>query len=624
MNSKFLLATVCDSKDVDSAKQFFYAAVAYGQWPGSLMLLCKGLDLDVIDWFESRGILVRHCEPVIPDVMWAKHREVTTVGPAAVLKYILFGTEFHEWDTVVYMDTDILIRGPIHKLSKLQGLYAVPDELSNVRQHFMPDWAEAKKPPHHVQFAPAFNTGVMVFSPKKIPSGIYHELVSALVENMEFCRFAEQSVFNLIFCNQWKRLPSNYNLMINMVAPHASRREDAQLRRARVLHFAGHQPAQKPWSKQNVFYRDWMENLSAAECHLDFRQIPQKSSQSFVSDMRMEWILTVIHFRKMYRQFIKKRSIKICLRKLRWFANFPLSLINPVYRIKLKSIKRQPWKALVVGNNVSGPSVIRVPSWVNTPLGQYYMYFGGYEGDRIHLAYADDLNGPWIVHESGTLKLDDADWFEGHVASPDVHVDHQDQRIRMYFHAPAKFRKGECTGLAFSRDGLTFNSQQVYIGNFYARIFKHDGWHYAIAKNWNDRWSRLYRSKDGVSEFEVGPQILKDSRHTGVYKDGNDLMVFYSRVGDAPERIILSIIRLDAPWNLWKEKRCISVIKPETPYEGSDYPLLFSEHGPAIMARQLRDPYVYAENGQIHLFYSIAGEMGIAKARLQIVGVGSR
>ena len=45
--------------------------------------------------------------------------------------------------------------------------------------------------------------------------------------------------------------------------------------------------------------------------------------------------------------------------------------------------------------NINGPSLIRVPSWVEHPLGKYYLYFAHHKGGSIRLAYADDPSGPW-------------------------------------------------------------------------------------------------------------------------------------------------------------------------------------------------------------------------------------
>lgn len=57
------------------------------------------------------------------------------------------------------------------------------------------------------------------------------------------------------------------------------------------------------------------------------------------------------------------------------------------------------------GININGPSVIRVPDWVANPLGKYYLYFAHHKGDFIRMAYADSIEGPWKIHESGTLTL---------------------------------------------------------------------------------------------------------------------------------------------------------------------------------------------------------------------------
>src|SRR5215475_8674671 len=54
-----------------------------------------------------------------------------------------------------------------------------------------------------------------------------------------------------------------------------------------------------------------------------------------------------------------------------------------------------------LSDNVNGPSVIRVPLWINQPLGRYYMYFAHHKGTHIRLAYADSLSGPWKIYEPG-------------------------------------------------------------------------------------------------------------------------------------------------------------------------------------------------------------------------------
>ena len=43
--------------------------------------------------------------------------------------------------------------------------------------------------------------------------------------------------------------------------------------------------------------------------------------------------------------------------------------------------------------NINGPSLIRVPTWIEHPLGRYYLYFAHHKGEYIRLSYADRLEG---------------------------------------------------------------------------------------------------------------------------------------------------------------------------------------------------------------------------------------
>ena len=60
-----------------------------------------------------------------------------------------------------------------------------------------------------------------------------------------------------------------------------------------------------------------------------------------------------------------------------------------------------------IGNNINGPSLIRVPDWIENPLGSYYLHFAHHSGQFIRMAYANDLCGPWHYLKGGTLHVDD-------------------------------------------------------------------------------------------------------------------------------------------------------------------------------------------------------------------------
>lgn len=299
-----------------------------------------------------------------------------------------------------------------------------------------------------------------------------------------------------------------------------------------------------------------------------------------------------------------------------------LSPENGIRRVQVRRHSANPLitarSSPTLGDNINGPSVIRVPSWVENPLGRYYMYFAHHQGAFIRLAYANSVEGPWHIHDPGTLSLEDAGAFEGHVASPDVHVDTERRRIHMYFHGLAKDRAGQWTGHATSADGLHFTVSIEILGNFYFRVWKWGAAWYALAKNDNEGWGELYRSVNGSTAFESRGNFLKHMRHSAVLVRGDHLLIFYSRKGDAPERIVVATLDLRPDWREWQPSAPMEVLRPEAPYEGVHYPIKPSSYGAATRVNQLRDPGIFEEHGQVFLFYAIAGEMGIAMAELDL------
>ena len=277
------------------------------------------------------------------------------------------------------------------------------------------------------------------------------------------------------------------------------------------------------------------------------------------------------------------------------------------------------------GENINGPSLIRVPEWIEDPLGEYYLYFAHHHGSHIRLAYADSLEGPWKIHEPGVLPLEETPSYHerggDHVASPDVHVDEEEQRIRMYYHGmpiPGTDAPYQMTYVALSEDGLNFESLDDQIGLFYFRVFEHeDGYHYALAKYRNDG-GIIYRSPDGLTDFEAGPRILPRVRHKALWEHDGKLYVFFSRGGDTPEHIMVSRIEnLDDDWEEWRFTEPQTVLKPEKDYEGVDEPIETSSFGATYdFVHELRDPAIYEEDGRVYMLYSTAGEWAIAIAEL--------
>jgi hypothetical protein len=295
-----------------------------------------------------------------------------------------------------------------------------------------------------------------------------------------------------------------------------------------------------------------------------------------------------------------------------------------------------------IGVNIQGPSLIRVPDWVEGRLGDYYLYFADHKGHYIRLAYADHLRGPWKIHPPGSLQLEQSCFltepptvtaeqlaqFEArakrngvaishnllleittpHIASPDVHVDRLGRRIIMYFHGLDAVGT-QVTRVAISHNGIDFKAQAEVLGRSYMRAFKFDGMTYAMAMP-----GQFYRSKDGMHGFEPGPILFNPNmRHSAVMKRSNELWLFWTQVGEAPERILLSRIDLTGDWHSWKETAPIEVLRPERSWEGADAPQVPSVRSTAYgQVNQLRDPAIFEEDVRVYLLYAVAGESGIA------------
>ena len=294
-----------------------------------------------------------------------------------------------------------------------------------------------------------------------------------------------------------------------------------------------------------------------------------------------------------------------------------------------------------IGSNINGPSLICVPDWVNHPLGKYYLYFAHHRGKYIRMAFADNLLGPWKIYKPGVLNLESS-YFEiqdideysdrlkgidlyAHIASPDVHVDKENQRIFMYYHGMLADADQQ-TRIAYSEDGLNFKAKKNLLGPAYFRAFEYENWIYAIT------WAGyLLRSRSWDGPFELGAMLknmapLNNSnrilRHTALLLRENILHIFFSCIGDKPESICHAQISLYEDWNDWQLQAESTVLKPELEWEGADLSVKRSLIGAAdYPVHELRDPCIYQEDENIYLLYCGAGEsggIGIAKLEFEL------
>ncbi|HJP07389.1 MAG TPA: hypothetical protein QF882_08065 [Arenicellales bacterium] len=299
-----------------------------------------------------------------------------------------------------------------------------------------------------------------------------------------------------------------------------------------------------------------------------------------------------------------------------------------------------------IGSNINGPSLIRVPDWVEQPLGHYYLYFAHHKGTFIRLAYADALTGPWTIHTPGVLDVsqslfaatDPAEpppeqrpswanilpggYLYAHVASPDVHIDESRRQIHMYYHGLLS-NGDQMTRVAYSDNGLSFTPKERLLGPPYFRVLHYESWIYAVT------WRGIFlRSRTWRGPFETqrepGPamRLFEDDtniklRHPALGCQDNVLHLFFSCTGDCPERIYHSQCKLHDDWDNWEFSQPQVILSPELSWEGADLPPTLSVVGTADSRLcELRDPGIFTEDGKIYLLYSGAGESAIGIAQI--------
>jgi hypothetical protein len=324
------------------------------------------------------------------------------------------------------------------------------------------------------------------------------------------------------------------------------------------------------------------------------------------------------------------------------------------------------------GANINGPSVIRVPDWIPlerraSPRARYYMYFGHHKGRYIRLAWAESLEGPWRLYNTGRdipegkrgvldigddrkLKIGQSLKIVKHVASPDVHVDHDNKRIEMYFHGPIKYKNKLCrwqkTLSANSLWGLDFSSgiKAVVLSSSYLRVFEAAGVlqglsssrHYTsrttaeslvesaeseyCGNQWQGRPAR-FMDFSGFTQSGVGPftPARTKIRHLGIYKADNRLHVFFTMKGHAPERILATSVMLNSGcWQCTAPQAApVEILRAKETWEGGAVAPSPSTKGAQFeLENALRDPFLFYEDDALYLFYVGGGERAIGLAQL--------
>lgn len=260
-----ILVTLCNEKYVPHAKQVLASAFLNSGWQGDYAVLTDGLSDESKNWFRSRGVIVLYPDPITD-------RELNGYPPIIWQKCHCFSSLFDAWDHVIFLDADVTIRQSIDGLLEFDQLGAWGDsvilegQFKSFPQSIYGQYNAAEE---------AFNVGVMSI-PRSIRSAsILSDIKDHLSRCMDYLKFPEQAILNIIFYKKWKYIPFVYNCN-PFFLKECYLVDTSKFDYIAIMHFFGSFNRWKPWNKGNDFYDLWMSNTAAAE-DIDFTQQPPEA-----------------------------------------------------------------------------------------------------------------------------------------------------------------------------------------------------------------------------------------------------------------------------------------------------------------------------------------------------------
>lgn len=261
---KSVVVTLVNADYVERAKQLFSSLYYNAKWPGNCALMHYGVSETDINWFKRRGIITIFSPPL--------HSEsISRYAPIVSSKLYLFHVQMKRWKTIVYLDTDVIVRKPINSLTEVKQFSAVPEKgRLPLRNQFVDkpttvfDYVKLWKLSLVYNFNEvAFNAGVLAFPTSLITHHTMKDLSSLLRQFASVCKYSDQGIQNLYFYKRWESLSEEYNMFpkyaYDVLNIHPKNNSGI------ILHFADEGEENKPWHPRNYFFREWLKNLKKAD-----------------------------------------------------------------------------------------------------------------------------------------------------------------------------------------------------------------------------------------------------------------------------------------------------------------------------------------------------------------------
>jgi len=260
-----LLVTLADSNYIDQAKQLFSSVYWNAGWEGEYMLLSHDIPEPELQWFSEKGILVKRCKPLHNASIGENY------SPVVLDKFYLFTPEFKQWQNIIYLDSDIIVRSSLNKISKIKGFCAVTSTLKLSQFSDKANLFKDLKKNYNLNIKTC-NTGILAFSSDIITEDALPELTNLFDKYKEIILYADEAVLNLFFNKKWRKLPRVFGLDVILLLNFKIKYDKIK---APVLHFIRNNFFRyKPWMPENPFYKEWIDNFIKAGL-IDLNTIPK-------------------------------------------------------------------------------------------------------------------------------------------------------------------------------------------------------------------------------------------------------------------------------------------------------------------------------------------------------------
>jgi lipopolysaccharide biosynthesis glycosyltransferase len=297
---KNLLVTAVDKNYINQAKQLFSSVYWNAGWDGDYMLLAHEIPEKDLKWFRDKGILVKSIKSSV-------NFHNGDLPLVIYLRYNLFKEEFKKWEKIIFLDSDIIVRGSINELKKVNYFGAIEDNL-NFGEHFLTEKpaneALIKKIKKKYKFrSPGFNAGVLIINTGVMENKTPEKLIALTEKYKKISRLDDQTILNIFFYKKWESLPPRYNL--NMIQSRYRYENELLFNKTIpiILHFYG---KHKPWLKSSKFYREWNENFKKADL-IDLSKVQEPAineQQIILNDIKLNNLKKYLFIHKWYKHFL--------------------------------------------------------------------------------------------------------------------------------------------------------------------------------------------------------------------------------------------------------------------------------------------------------------------------------